>query len=93
MYWYRALCFHPPNWSPLSQLWQSPAGVGFSDSTDEADYTTGDGQTTEDAHLFMLKYAVIRRVVDASCGHDHAHAGCRIPVTALSAIGRKCLSG
>lgn len=34
----------------------SPAGVGFSYSTNESDYITGDLKTASDSHIFLLKW-------------------------------------
>ena len=33
----------------------SPAGVGFSYSSNESDYVTGDLKTASDSHIFLLK--------------------------------------
>ncbi|XP_061350302.1 serine carboxypeptidase-like 20 [Gastrolobium bilobum] len=52
------LQLNPYSWSKVSNIiyLDSPAGVGFSYSKNESDYTTGDVKTASDTHAFLLKW-------------------------------------
>ncbi|XP_010527286.1 PREDICTED: serine carboxypeptidase-like 20 isoform X2 [Tarenaya hassleriana] len=52
------LRLNPYSWSKVSNIiyLDSPAGVGFSYSKDESDYSTNDTQTAIDTHAFLLKW-------------------------------------
>ncbi|KAK7350563.1 hypothetical protein VNO77_09326 [Canavalia gladiata] len=52
------LHLNPYSWSKVSSViyLDSPAGVGFSYSENETDYTTGDIKTASDTHTFLLKW-------------------------------------
>lgn len=51
------LHLNPYSWSKVSSIiyLDSPAGVGFSYSKNESEYTTGDLKTAADTHSFLLK--------------------------------------
>ncbi|KAL8139060.1 hypothetical protein V2J09_005061 [Rumex salicifolius] len=52
------LHLNPHSWSKVSNViyLDSPAGVGYSYSTNGSDYVTGDQQTAIDTHAFLLKW-------------------------------------
>lgn len=52
------LHLNPYSWSKVSSIiyLDSPAGVGFSYSKNESEYTTGDLKTAADTHSFLLKW-------------------------------------
>lgn len=52
------LHLNPYSWSKVSNIiyLDSPAGVGFSYSGNNADYITGDQKTAYDSHTFLLKW-------------------------------------
>ncbi|XP_057482860.1 serine carboxypeptidase-like 20 [Actinidia eriantha] len=52
------LHLNPYSWSKVSSIiyLDSPAGVGFSYSSNESDYITGDLKTASDSHTFVLKW-------------------------------------
>uniref|UniRef100_A0A2P2KDC4 Carboxypeptidase n=1 Tax=Rhizophora mucronata TaxID=61149 RepID=A0A2P2KDC4_RHIMU len=54
----RGLRRNSMSWNRASNLLfvESPAGVGWSYSNTESDYTTGDASTAKDLHVFLLKW-------------------------------------
>ncbi|KAK7256196.1 hypothetical protein RIF29_29634 [Crotalaria pallida] len=52
------LQLNPYSWSKVSNIiyLDSPAGVGFSYSKNQSDYSTGDLKTASDSHAFLLKW-------------------------------------
>ncbi|KAK7256194.1 hypothetical protein RIF29_29632 [Crotalaria pallida] len=52
------LHLNPYTWSKVSNIiyLDSPAGVGFSYSKTQSDYSTGDLKTASDSHAFLLKW-------------------------------------
>jgi serine carboxypeptidase-like clade 2 len=52
------LAVNPYSWNKVANVifLESPSGVGFSYSTDRADYTVGDVRTANDSYNFLLKF-------------------------------------
>eukprot|EP01117_Protostelium_nocturnum_P012922 TRINITY_DN4783_c0_g2_i2.p1 TRINITY_DN4783_c0_g2~~TRINITY_DN4783_c0_g2_i2.p1 ORF type:complete len:471 (+),score=127.14 TRINITY_DN4783_c0_g2_i2:3-1415(+) len=54
----KTLSLNPSSWNKVANViyLESPAGVGFSYSTNTSDYTVGDARTADDAYHFLIGF-------------------------------------